>query len=927
MLKKLLDELLLREDLAEFQNEINEENRIALSMLAYSGILLGIVNLVTQAVVRRSILPPMYSFIMPGFFLLLILADRFLIPQDYSHSTIILYITEALVLGISVALGTVFDPSHQATTILLLLLFLPAFIMDKPLRSTAMLGFWCVVFLVSCWKVKPSYLFRTDAVHILEFYLASIILTQVIMRLRFISLHKEKEARYALEHDSQTGIYSRNALTKYAPKYFGHSILVLIGVMEELIMFSDFYGHDIANELMKLFAEKLVREFGTEDTYRYRGSEFLCVFQGDEQTCLRKIEQIRNELESFTFRDMNVPVTASFGYVNGIPNDSQMMRDMVQLADIYLHQASKKGRNETIGGTFDEQSLRNAIVDSNISLHAESYEINPLTGLPGMSYFTLHATELLNTVVNIERRPMIGYVKLMRMRQFNNKFGYASGDALIADVAKLLVSAFEHRSVSYITAGQFCVMGYKDEAEKGIQEVNDILETYKPGFQIYIIAGFAEYTGSESVISLLDRAKIAENEIRRKKERICFFDAQMEEDNTFRQYIINHVDEAIENEYLKVYYQPIARALTGEVCNEEALSRWQDPKYGFLAPYRFVPLLEDAALMYKVNLYVVSKVLEGFKEREQRGVPICPVSVNLSRSDFEQCDMVAGVTSLVDESGYPHSMIKIEITESAFMDDVELLKREVARFRENGFEVWLDDFGSEYSTLNLLQEIDFDLLKIDMQFMKNFSTTGKNYIIISDIIDMAKRMGITTLIEGIETKEHYEALQRLGCEKIQGYYFNKPNPQEYIIERAVSGTGLKFEDPDASLYYEAIGRIDLHKPSNDPLSSDVEVGNELSTSILEWKDGDFNCLTATATFHRMLVSLGWLSEDLNQTHLKNVPENMNAAAAKCNEIGKRFGISVDHMGRHYTIYLRRISPYEYKGARALLAFIIQNQTA
>ena len=192
---------------------------------------------------------------------------------------------------------------------------------------------------------------------------------------------------------------------------------------------------------------------------------------------------------------------------------------------------------------------------------------------------------------------------------------------------------------------------------------------------------------------------------------------------------------------------------------------------------------------------------------------------------------------------------------------------------------------------------------------------------------MAKRMGITTLIEGIETKEHYEALQRLGCEKIQGYYFNKPNPQEYIIERAVSGTGLKFEDPDASLYYEAIGRIDLHKPSNDPLSSDVEVGNELSTSILEWKDGDFNCLTATATFHRMLVSLGWLSEDLNQTHLKNVPENMNAAAAKCNEIGKRFGISVDHMGRHYTIYLRRISPYEYKGARALLAFIIQNQSA
>ena len=138
-------------------------------------------------------------------------------------------------------------------------------------------------------------------------------------------------------------------------------------------------------------------------------------------------------------------------------------------------------------------------------------------------------------------------------------------------------------------------------------------------------------------------------------------------------------------------------------------------------------------------------------------------------------------------------MIRIEITESAFTKNQELLKREVARFRENGFQVWMDDFGSEYSTLNLLQDLDFDLIKIDMQFMRNSSHSGKNLIIVSSVIDMAKQMGTATLVEGVETKEHLEILHEMGCDKLQGFLFDKPRPLDEVLAKVRDGSAMPIE--------------------------------------------------------------------------------------------------------------------------------------
>ncbi len=797
MFRYFIENILLGRGLKKFHGSIRSENRSAVHFLGIAGLLISTANILAQEIVHGVSTPPLYSFILPGVFLVLFLADRFIIPDKYRYSILILYLTESVVLFIATLLGTVFDPVHEAITVLLMMVTVPIFIMDIPLRSMLVTGFWSVIFVILCGRVKDPKLAQIDNVHILEFYIASVILTLIMMRVRLQYLSQLLEVRYAFEHDRPTGLSNREGFYRRINGYLNKPVMIHIAEIQDFTMYGDFYGHEIANEMMKAVADALSEQFGTENTFRYRGNEFLCVLpEINPQKQAQMLESCRKRLSAFTTGEHVIPLSLNVGYVTGTMAAREDASSMIQLADIYLHTSEMEGENRTHGDAYSPENLKEGIIYSNLTVHAHSYEIDAQTGLSGIGYFKIHATDLLNTVADWSKKPVVGYLRLGGLRAFNDVCGYSAGDQLITDTARMMTSAFEERQLCHISSGKFGVLCYQDEVEPAIRQLNDLLALYKPGMDLRITGGFAECIREQSVISLLDQAKEAERVSRKRTERYGFYDTKMDEEVRFRQYIVNHVDEAVEKNYLKIYYQPIINAKTGHICNEEALVRWDDPNYGFLMPGRFIRVLEESALMYKVNLCVVSKVLEGFAERRKLGVPTVPVSVNLSRSDFEQCDMVAAVTSLLDEAGVSHDMICIEITESAFMKDQELLKNEVNRFRENGFQVWMDDFGSEYSTLNLLEEITIDLLKIDMQFMKNFVPGTKNHIIVSSMLDMAHKMGITTLMEGVETEEQYKAMQDMGCDRIQGYFFNRPNPQDYIVKRALSGTGLVFQTPD-----------------------------------------------------------------------------------------------------------------------------------
>ncbi|MBQ9412008.1 MAG: EAL domain-containing protein [Oscillospiraceae bacterium] len=933
-------------EFSRYRTEVNRSNRLAMRVLAYSGVPLSIANILAQSIIRGLSPLSLQGSWLLAYFVILVVVEHFL-PEDYPHATALIYLIEAPVLIVSILLGTVWDPDHQALTFMMFLMAMPVFILDRPLRLSLVTFAWSAVFYAACLLVKNPATFRGDFFHLLEFFLAAEALTYVSLTVRMEALRNLMQARYTLAHDELTGAKNRRALEDSLDLYLGKPMMVFLGDLDQLNLYNDFYGHDTGNEILVCYAGTLGRVFGERDTYRYGGDEMLCFGMGySEEEGLERIDRCREELRGRSFDGHIINLSCSFGYVTGAPETAAELHDMVRLADIYAHQARARGRDQTVGGPFDADHLREGIVASNMSTHAQSYEMNSLTGLPSMSFFVNRAEELLLHVAEQEAEPVVGFFNLIQFRDFNDAFGYAQGDRLIRFTAGLLRKFFPSRHVCYITGSRFGIVCYRAEVEPGLSGVNRALADYKPGFPIRSKAGFAAYRKGDSVISLLDKAKAAHDSIYERKDRFWrFYDARLDEENRFHQYIVSHLDEAIEKGWIQAYYQPIVRAVTGKVCNEEALARWDDPRYGFLSPMDFIPILEENRLLWKVSLHMVREVLKGFRLRREAGVPIVPVSVNLSRYDFEQWDMVNEISHLVDASGFPRSMLKIEITESALMSNPEMLKQEVNRFREAGFAVWMDDFGSEYSTLNLLQDLEFDLIKIDMQFMRNFVAGERNRIIVSDIVDMARRMGISTLIEGVETREQFFLLRQMGCERLQGFLFNRPRPQSYIIRRATSGTGLHFENSEQADYFKAMGRIDLSAPLSGAESVEAfSQAHELPAGVLEERTGGLLCVRSNAPFLEMLERLG-LAED-NAADLAVVnpltvqrenpgdmtaelkgrplrpPEALSAAVEKCRAGEEWSAAFLEHGGRKYAFYLRKVARDGVTGALAMLAVVL-----
>ena len=788
--------------LARCHEEVNRENRLAIRLLAMAGLPLSLASMIVQmALTTDSELLPFFlrtSWVFV-YFLALLAVERWVIPEDYGHMTALLYAVEAPVILCSILLGSIWDPDHQAITFFIFLMATPMFILDRPIRLMLITTGWVAVFLVACYYVKPPDIFERDLLHAFEFYLAALAVTNVVVRVRIVAIERMEQAHYNLEHDELTDVRNRRSLERHMTEYLGLPLVVSIAALDQLNLYYDTHGHEVGNQVLVKCAEVLSGAFGRENTYRFGGDETLCIWEGaSEKEFLTTVEKCRSEFRECRIGDIQFRLTCAIGYVTGSPQTEEEFRNMVQLADIYAHQAGIKGKGQTIGNVFNEDTFRTGIVESNSETHLHGYETNELTGLPSMSFFVSRADDALATFVDIGRNPAIGFFSLPQIKGFNGEFGYEQGDELIRHAAALLREAFPGRLLCNITGSQFGLMCYKDEIEPGMRAVSTGLWEYKEGYPVVGKAGFAEYVEGESSISLLDKARVAERSIHNDaKSSYRFYDEQLDADVKFREYIVSHVDEAIERGYLEVYYQPIIRTATREICNEEALSRWNDPARGLLAPYRFIPPLEESRQIYKLTLHVVRQVLADLARKRDLGMALVPVSVNLSRHDFEQCDIVQEISDLVDASGFSRSMIRIEITESAFTKNQEFLKKEVARFRDSGFEVWMDDFGSEYSTLNLLQDLDFDLIKIDMQFMKSSSDSGKNLIIVSSIINMANQMGVATLVEGVENEEHLGILRAMGCDKLQGFLFSKPLPLQSVIDGVRDGVALPFERSDA----------------------------------------------------------------------------------------------------------------------------------
>ena len=461
-----------------------------------------------------------------------------------------------------------------------------------------------------------------------------------------------------------------------------------------------------------------------------------------------------------------------------------------------------------------------------------------VTGLPGMSYFYELADAGRKRMQEQNIDSAILFLDLTGLKHFNHRYGFAEGDRLIRSVGAVLAKHFSSENCARFAQDHFAVFAPEEGLTERLDAVIADCANINDGKTLPVRIGiYPDRIEAVNIGTACDRARLAAD-TKKKLEESCYlyFDMEMLEAEKNRQEIIDNLDRALAEKWIQVYYQPIIRAVNEKVCDAEALARWVDPVKGVLPPSAFIPILEDAGLVYKLDLYMVDRVLESIQAQKAEGFFVVPHSINLSRSDFDACDMVEEIRRRVDEAGVGRDKITIEITESVVGSDFDFMKVQVERFRELGFPVWMDDFGSGYSSLDVLQSIKFDLIKFDMSFMLKLDEDNNGKIILTELMKMALSLGVDTACEGVETREQVRFLQEIGCSKLQGYYYNKPVPFEVIRELRKKHVLIEHEDPDESGYYESVGKVnlyDLGMIASDDENAFHNVFSTLPVAILE----------------------------------------------------------------------------------------------
>lgn len=340
-----------------------------------------------------------------------------------------------------------------------------------------------------------------------------------------------------------------------------------------------------------------------------------------------------------------------------------------------------------------------------------------------------------------------------------------------------------------------------------------------------------------------------------------------------RDYIIEHMYDALKNGWIKAYFQPLVRTLTEEVCGAETLARWEDPVYGTISPALFIPIYEKTNEIYKIDLLMVEEACKALKYRMENGLHVYPLSVNFSRLDFIKIDVVSNVKKIVEKYNIDPALIDIEITESVLSFEGEDFKKIIQRFHDNGHKVWMDDFGSGYSSLNVLNDYDFDLLKIDMKFISNKSQ--RSQIILRSIIDMAKNIGIVTLAEGVETKEDVELLKQFGCEVLQGYYYSRPQSNE-DLRLFLKKQGRKVEKTHLKKYWKEVGKVNLFSFNSVELNTDNNrIKSQVPLALIQMniEDNSLQCYYVNNEYNEEMKRIDLDNLDV---FLENTNETDNA---------------------------------------------------
>ncbi len=416
--------------------------------------------------------------------------------------------------------------------------------------------------------------------------------------------------------------------------------------------------------------------------------------------------------------------------------------------------------------------------------HADGPEkIDALTGLRSMRYYHSHARKVLAraTAVGI---PMVDvFFDVDHFRTVNYRLGYEVGDEVLQRIATILRNCFEGDLLARFSDDHFVLVTRREGVERRIERAHELVSKLLPDMPIELKAGIYELAENEVSIPFAhDRAKAACTSTKGRYDLFYrFYDKPLAAGEKMHEYIVHHIEQAIEQGWIRNYYQPVVWVEDQTCCGIEALSRWFDPVEGMLPPSQYVDLLEETRLIHLLDRAVVERACADVRQMMRELGTAVPVSLNFSPRDLSLVDIPSLLEESVRRHDIPHELVHVEITESSLAEDRDLLRQVIHQLHDLGFGVWMDDFGSGYSSLNLLKDYDFDVLKVDLEFLRGMEGNERSKTIMHAIIDLAHDLGMTTLVEGVETPDQMAFLRKVGADRAQGYLFSKPIPYESVV--------------------------------------------------------------------------------------------------------------------------------------------------
>ncbi len=384
------------------------------------------------------------------------------------------------------------------------------------------------------------------------------------------------------------------------------------------------------------------------------------------------------------------------------------------------------------------------------------------------------------------------YSDIKHFKYFNDTYGYKMGDELIAEFAKE-VSSDEQTFIcgSRVVSDNIVVAGYvsarlpKESMYKFICQVNnEIEEKLCKRFncrRLRLTTGVFYITKDNKdmdVETAISNANLARKQAKKlESETVVLFTDDMARNLNNEIEILNSIRDAIKDGELMPYYQPKIDSDTGKIGGAEALVRWRKPNGSFIYPDQFIPAIEKSGQITEVDYFMYEEVFKFIHEKLDKGQKIVPISLNVSRVHLKNLDIVDKIMALMDKYSVPPEYLEFEITESTCMDNPDKAIKFIEKMHNMGIKVSMDDFGTGYSSLNMLSEVSFDVIKLDKAFLKTVELKKKEKVILANIINMARELGMKSLCEGVETEDQSVFLKEIGCNIQQGYFFSKPVPR------------------------------------------------------------------------------------------------------------------------------------------------------